>query len=172
MLKLLGAVCILLATVSGFAQLRVALQQRVAELNDWLAAVRLLQSEMNYGLLPLPRLCQLTAGQIGGAVGQFWQALAAALQQGEPLALPEIWQRLLAVQSPGWHLLPEDLPALAELGQGLGSSGLSNQQRLLALTEQRLQRLAAEAKERRGRLARLLGGLGWCSGLLLVCLWL
>lgn len=172
MMKLLGAVCILLATVSGFAQLRVALQQRVAELNDWLAAVRLLQSEMNYGLLPLPRLCELAAGQIGGAVGRFWQVLAAALQQGEPLALPEIWQRLLAAQSPDWHLLPEDLPALAELGQGLGSSGLNNQQRLLALTEQRLQRLAAEAEARRNRLARLLGGLGWCSGLLLVCLWL
>ena len=88
------------------------------------------------------------------------------------MALPEIWQQLLTAQSQNWHLLPEDLQALTELGQGLGSSGLSNQQRLLALTEQRLQRLAAEAEERRGRLARLLGGLGWCSGLLLVCLWL
>ena len=137
-----------------------------------LAAVRRLQSEMNYGLLPLPRLCELAAGQIDGAVGQFWQSLAAVLQQGEPLALPEIWQQLLTAQSQNWHLLPEDLQTLTELGQGLGSSGLSNQQRLLALTEQRLQRLAAEADERRGRLARLLGGLGWCSGLLLVCLWL
>ena len=172
MLKVLGAVCVLLATVSGFAQLRNALQQRVTELRDWLAAVRLLQSGMNYGLLPLPRLCELAAGQIDGAVGQFWQSLAAVLQQGEPLALPEIWQQLLTAQSQNWHLLPEDLQALTELGQGLGSSGLSNQQRLLALTEQRLQRLAAEAEERRGRLARLLGGLGWCSGLLLVCLWL
>ena len=45
MLKVLGAVCVLLATVSGFAQLRNALQQRVTELRDWLAAVRLLQSE-------------------------------------------------------------------------------------------------------------------------------
>ena len=89
MLKVLGAVCVLLATVSGFAQLRNALQQRVAELRDCLAAVRLLQSEMNYGLLPLPRLCELAAGQIDGAVGQFWQSLAAVLQQGEPLALPD-----------------------------------------------------------------------------------
>ena len=47
MLKVLGAVCVLLATVSGFAQLRNALQQRVTELRDWLAAVRLLQSERN-----------------------------------------------------------------------------------------------------------------------------
>ena len=89
---------------------------------------------------------------------QFGQSLAAVLRQGEPLALPEIWRQLLTAQSQNWHLLPEDLQALTELGQGLGSSGLSNQQRLLALTEQRLQRLAAEAEERRGRLARLLGG--------------
>lgn len=173
MLKILGAVCVLGATVGGFGQLRQALRLRVAELEGWLAAVRLLQSEMNYGLLPLPRICQLAAEHLAGQpVGPFWQNLAAALGQGPPQALPELWREQLATQKGGWHLLAADWQVLAELGQGLGGSGLENQQRLLALSEERLRLLAAEAAAASGRLQRLLGGLGWCSGLLLICLWL
>lgn len=172
MLSLVGAVFILLATVGGFGQLRCALRQRPQELQSWLAVVRLLQSEMNYGLLPLPRLCELAAGQSGGIVGRFWQSLARELQTQTAQALPEIWERLAAEQKGGWHLLEADLQALTELGRGLGASGLSNQQRLLSRTEQRLQLLADEAAARCARLTRLLGGLGWCSGLLLICLWL
>ena len=171
MLSALGAVFILLATVGGFGQVRCALRQRPQELQDWLAAVRLLQNEMNYGMVPLPRLCALAAGRNKGVVGCFWQSLAQSLQQPTQ-ALPEIWQRLLAEQKGSWHLLAADLQTLAELGQGLGASGLNNQQRLLSLTEQRLLQLADEVAARCARLTRLLGGLGWCSGLLLICLWL
>jgi len=170
--NLCGAVLILLATVGGFGQLRLALRQRPVELAGWLAAVRLLQSEMNYGLLPLPRLCELAAGQIDGVVGTFWRLLADELAAQPAQALPELWQRLLAQQEGGWHLLAADQQVLSELGLGLGASGLANQQRLLALTERRLQKQEAEAAEGCARWTRLLGGLGWCSGLLLICLWL
>lgn len=172
MLSVLGAVFILLATVGGFGQLRCALRQRPRELLDWLAVVRLLQSEMNYGLLTLPRLCALAAAQNNGVVGRFWQTLAQELETQTAQSLPEIWQRLLVEQKSGWHLLAADLQVLMELGQGLGASGLNNQQRLLSLTERRLQNLADEAAAQCARLTRLLGGLGWCSGLLLICLWL
>ncbi len=172
MLNICGGLLILLATVGGFGQVRFALSQRPAELLSWQAAVRLLQAEMSYGLSPLPRLCVLAAEQTPGVVGRFWAALADQLQTPAAQALPELWRRLMDEQKGGWHLLAVDLQPLAELGQGLGGSGLANQQRLLALTEQRLTNLAAEAAERSARLNRLLGGLGWCSGLLLICLWL
>lgn len=162
----------MLATVGGFGQVRFALKQRPAELLSWQAAVRLLQSEMSYGLLPLPRLCALAAEQTPGVVGCFWASLTQRLQEQTAQALPELWRQLIEEQKSGWHLLAADLQVLAELGLGLGGSGLANQQRLLALTEERLANLAAEAAEQNARLSRLLGGLGWCSGLLLICLWL
>lgn len=36
MLKLMGAICIMLASLGGFAQLRSALQKRTLELLGWL----------------------------------------------------------------------------------------------------------------------------------------
>jgi stage III sporulation protein AB len=169
---ILGAGCIMLGCLGVFYQLRLALGRRSIELISWLSAVRMLQSELDFGVTPLPRLCAVLAEQVGGAAGDFWRRLGLELAERQDTALPEIWQDLLEGERHNRHLLPEDLQALAELGAGLGKSGLGNQQRLLALSEQRLLRLSDEAAARSARMERLLGGLGWCCGLLLICLWL
>lgn len=172
MLKLMGAICIMLASLGGFAQLRSALQKRTLELLGWLGAVRMLQREISWGQTPLPQLCGLISRQIGGAVGCFWGRIGEELAQPGAGELAELMGGLLADSQGEWHMLPEDLLILQELGEGLGRSGLTEQQRLLALAEQRLQTVSDEASARYARLARLLGGLGWCCGLLVVCLWL
>lgn len=168
----LGALCVLLACLGVFGQVRLALKMRQNELQSWLAAVRLLSAEMNFGLLPLPRLCDLLAGRVDGAAGCFFAHLGEELGRQKQAALPQIWQELLLVERQNWHLSAVDLSVLADLGAGLGNSGLANQRRLLALTEERLVSLHDEASARCERLYHLLGALGWCSGLLLVCLWL
>lgn len=172
MLRLVGAACIIMASLGGFAQLRGALQKRAMELLGWLGAVRLLQSEMSWGLTPLPRLCQVISRQIGGLVGDFWKRLGDELAKSGAGTVPELTSQLLAEAQGEWHLLATDWQILQEMGEGLGGSGLAEQQRLLALTEQRLQAASDEAAARYARHGRLLGGLGWCCGLLLVCLWL
>lgn len=163
-----GAAAVLLACVGVFGELRQALFRRVQELASWLMAVRVLQTEMTFGALPLSRLCGSITAQTGGAAAAFWQELAARLDAGAGLAAS--WQELLESNAAGAHLLPGDTQALRDLGAGLGASGLAQQKRLLALTEERLQALHAEAAERYRRLARLLAALGWSSGLLLICL--
>ncbi len=172
MLTLLGAVCIMVATVGGFGEVRTALRKRTVELLAWLGAVRLLQSEMSFGLTPLPRLCRLVSGQVGGVVGDFWRVLADALPQRTDAYLPALWAETTERCRCDWHLQPEDISILSELGTGLGGSGLHNQKRLLALAEERLVRLADEAAAEYARLSRLLTGLGWCCGLILICLWM
>jgi stage III sporulation protein AB len=172
MMGILGAGCIMLGCLGVFYQLRLALGRRSMELISWLSAVRLLQSELHFGITPLPRLCDILAERCGGAAGDFWRKLGRELAARQDVALPEIWQDLLERERQNWHLQAEDWQALAELGAGLGKSGLGNQQRLLAVSEQRLLRLSDEAAARSARMERLLGGLGWCCGLLLICLWL
>ncbi len=163
-----GAAAVLLACVGGFGELRQAMLRRVQELDSWLAAVRVLQTEMTFGALPLSRLCGNITAQTEGAAAAFFQELGDRLAAGESLAAS--WPELLAQNAAGAHLLPGDTLVLRELGAGLGASGLAQQKRLLALTEERLQALRAEASERYRRLARLLSALGWSSGLLLICL--
>ena len=168
MMGVCGAAAVLLACISVFGELLQALARRVLELESWLMAVRVLQTEITFGALPLSRLCDNITAQTEGTATAFFQELGKRLAAGENLAAS--WQELLEKNAAGTHLLSGDTMVLQELGAGLGASGLAQQKRLLALTEERLQALRAEAAERYQRLARLLSALGWSSGLLLICL--
>lgn len=170
MITLVGAALVLSAAVGCFQSLRLALARREQELLSWLSAVRLLNREILCGVLPLPRICRNIAEQNGGAAGEFFAALSERLRQGEALA--ECWQELLTEQSAARHFLPADLAVLRELGAELGQSGLAAQKRLLSVTEERLHQLSEQSAARYLRLSRLLSGLGWCCGLLIICLWL
>lgn len=172
MMTVLGAGLVLLAAVGSFYSLRLALAHREQELLSWLAALRLLEREMLCGGVPLPRLCATVVVQGSGVAADFFAALAAALKLDGAGGLPAVWRNLLAEHSAGWHLLPADVAVLTELGLGLGQSDLVGQKKLLAVTEERLRQLADESAARYLRLGRLLGGLGWCCGLLIICLWL
>lgn len=171
MLRLFGAICVMAATVGAFGEVRTAMHRRTVELWAWVGAVRLLQSEMSFGLTPLPRICRLISQQVGGVVGDFWAFMADELPQRTDAYLPLLWAENMARCRRYWHLQADDLGVLDELGAGLGGSGLHNQQRLLALTEERLTRLADNSAAEYARLSRLLTGLGWCCGLILICLW-
>ncbi len=165
MLTLAGCFCIMTACVAGAIEIRRGMKRRIDELLAWLAAVRLLQNEISYGLVPLPELCRLSAQRIKGTVGEFW-AKIAEFDGGD---MAEIWAETLAAASSEWHLRVDDLAVLGELGSGLGASGIANQKRLLALTEERLRYQLDVARCEEARWGRLVMGVGWCGGLMLVC---
>lgn len=165
----LGACLVMAATLGAFYSLRLALHLRERELLSWLAAVRLLSREISYGMTPLPRVCEGLGARAEGVAGEFFAALSQALQ-ADAGRLGEAWEELLAAQGGSWHLSPDDLAVLSELGGSLGRSNFAEQKKLLAVAEERLRSLAEESAARYERLSRLLSGLGWCSGLLLVCL--
>lgn len=167
----LGAGLVMAATVGAFYSLRLALRQRERELLSWLAAVRLLSREITYGGAPLPRVCENLAAEAEGVAAEFFTELAEKLR-ADGGRLTESWEELLYRQGSGWHLLAADMAVLLELGRGLGRSSLSGQNKLLSVSEERLRGLTEESAGRYARLSRLLSGLGWCSGILLVCLWL
>lgn len=168
MMSVAGAVLVLLAACGAAHGVRRAMYLRGRELNWWLLALRLLAREMMFGGAPLPRVCARLAEQVDGVVGKFWAALAENLRRGANL--PGAWQEVQRDLGAGWHLLAEDEAVLAELGAGLGQTDLAGQRKLLAECEVRLADLLAASEARYGRLARLISGLGWCGGLLLVCL--
>lgn len=168
MLRICGAGLVLAAAVAVAANVRGALCARERELASWLLVVRLLAREMVWGAKPLPLVCESLAGQAGGVAGEFCGGLAERLRGGGTLA--EHWQVLLEDRAADWHLLAGDVAILQELGDGLGQSDLTGQKKLLAGVEQRLAAQCEESAARLGRLGRLVSGLGWCGGLLLVCL--
>lgn len=176
MIRLIGVILVMTSVVGAFGSLRRALLARHAELLDWLRAVRLLEREIGFGVLPLGRICEKIAIGDLGVARDFFAELAAMLNGGNKqgdvgfdVGFEEAWQHLTEKLGAGWHLLAEDYAVLADLGRGLGKSDLAGQRRLLQLAEESLGSLVTESETKNARLLRLLAGLGWCCGLLIVC---
>lgn len=163
-ISVLGAGLVMTAAVWAAGCLAGALNMRQKELASWVLAVRLLGREIAWGAEPLPRLCARIGGQVGGVAGEF---LAEAAENGQNKVL---MLDMLQKKAEGWHLLAGDEMVLAELLAGLGQTDLAGQKKLLGQMEARLGALQEESVGRYARLARLIKGLGWCGGLLMVTL--
>ena len=166
MLRLMGAGCIVAGSGAfGFA-MAAASRKEERQLRQLLGELEYLSCELSYRLTPLPNLCRGAAEGRGGAVSEFFLALATELErQTEP-----------DVQSCVRSILPRmELPAslrriLGELGQTLGRFDLPGQLRGLELsireTEQALRIIREGAPERR----RSWQTLGLCVGAALAIL--
>lgn len=114
MLKLLGSVCILSA---GFLLRTFRVQenrQEIFALRDILAALEQMEAEIRLNRTPLPRMLPRLAEGRREDVRTFFQVVAEALHQGEPL--PSAW-RSAAVNLP---ISIGGQARVAELGEKLG----------------------------------------------------
>lgn len=161
LLGVLGAGLVMVSAVWAAGCVAGALALRQKELASWVLAVRLLGREIAWGAEALPRLYARVGGQVDGVAGGFLADLAENWQDS---------QDMLQKKAAGWHLQAGDVAVLAELLAGLGQTDLAGQKKLLGQMEARLVALQEESAVRQKRLARLIRGLGWCGGLLLVTL--
>ncbi len=77
--KLIGSILVI-AGCGGFGFSLAAAQLREERsLRELIYAVETMECELNYRLTPLPDLCRVVCRQIGGEVGQLFQALADSL---------------------------------------------------------------------------------------------
>ncbi|MDQ0188350.1 stage III sporulation protein AB [Alicyclobacillus cycloheptanicus] len=169
MIRALGAAMVVGAsTVAGF---RVAswYRRRPAELRALLQAVRLLQTEIEFSVTPLPQA--LTH------VGKRTSAPASLLflTAGEALEAPEVgpaeaFARGIAACEPKSALVARDFECLVEFGSTLGTSDRIHQSQQIEVTLARLSALEEEAREAQRRNERLWQYLGVLAGLLVVIL--
>lgn len=145
--------------------LKNSLRMRGLELDAWCRMLRQLQVEISYGLTPLPQAfakCNVEFLQ------EFCQNVSEDLERHHDL--PKVWLENLARGKEKWHLLDVDLEILAALAGDLGGSAVSDQNRILNLAIEKLSGRQTLAEAEFGRLGRLIGGLGYSAGLLLVAI--
>lgn len=167
MLKLLGAVCVLLGA-GGFG-CRMTLQfhaqrRQLAALEN---ALELLKCELNYTAEPLAAICRAVSLRVGGAIGSFFAAFAAHLSQN---AAPSAACKRALAQTHGLTLPSAAAEMLPELFSGLGSYDLEGANRLLKLAFARLDALLAQTERERRPLARSYVLLALCAGAAIVIL--
>lgn len=153
----------------GFTVAR-SLRRRPAELQALQTALRMLETEVDYGATPLPRALERVSRSVPGTAGRLFALAAAHLAQSRGEGAGEAWARALMGVYPETCWRRSDLDILMALGPYLGASHREDQLRHLRLA---LERLAAAERDacrdalQQARLAQYLGVLG---GLLLALL--
>jgi stage III sporulation protein AB len=171
--KWLGALLILCAAYSLGNRQALKLRRRVAELEEFRLALRLLMAEIGYTATPLPKALDILAARLRRAeVGAFFRAVRRNLAvEGQVCDASEAWMEAACCSRRELALTEEDMAVLIRAGAGLGGLGRENQVRQLELVDAQLARLAEEAAKGcsdREKMWRYLGVLGGIAVVILL----
>ena len=162
MVKLFGAVVLVLA--SGLAGLSVghSYVRRPRELKSLQTALKLLATEISYALSPLPEALTNVAARSPVEVASLFRMAATELANGGPAA--RAWQTACAHWGQGSCLAESDLALINQLGQALGISDREDQMSHLQLVSSQLEQQIAQAQEAADKNVRLWNYLGFLGG--------
>ena len=168
MLKLLGAVFLLVGGGGlGLGAIR-KLEGRVTALRALVEALELMERELGFRLTPMRELLEGTARRVGEPVAGFLAACARGLDELGERPLSELWaeeagERLTALR-------PRDLEAVLSMGAVLGRYDAEGQRGAIAASREELAGFLAAAAEERRKQGRVYGALGLTAGAFLVIL--
>jgi stage III sporulation protein AB len=167
MVKLIGA-CLIFAACGGMGMsVATAHKQKEHQLQQLIAAVRLMACELEYRQTPLPQLMRICGESSGGVIGRVFALLAAELER--QLA-PDAACCMASVVAQMKKLPTVVQEKLLQLGRCLGRFDLSGQLSGLKTVEQLCQRDLDGLLINRDARLRSYMTLGLCGGLALVIL--
>lgn len=168
MLKILGSA--LVVASGGICGLAVAgsYSRRPRELKSLSVALSMLESEIAYGINPLPEALERVAGRSDKNVALLLNRVARELGAKSGDTAREIWERALAAFYRNSSLTPGDLVILRGLGANLGMSDRQDQLKQLHLAREQLEHEIVLAEEEASKNVKLWSYLGFLGGLLAV----
>ncbi|MBU8879341.1 stage III sporulation protein SpoAB [Bacillus sp. FJAT-29790] len=169
MMKLIGAIFIIIATTwTGFEASR-HLNERPRQLRQLKSALQSLEAEIMYGHTPLHEAARRLAAQLSKPLSRFFEAFAKKLTKSETTvkdaweqSLKEIWKFTAFKQG--------EFEIMKQFGETLGRHDRLSQQKQIMLTLSHLEREEADAYEKQAKYEKMVKSLGFLSGLLLVIL--
>lgn len=169
MMKLIGAMFILVATTwAGFEASR-HLNERPRQLRLLKSALQSLEAEIMFGHMPLHEAARRLATQMSKPLSWFFESFAAKLTSTETTvkkaweeSLNEVW-KLTAFKQGEYEIMKQ-------FGETLGRHDRYSQQKQIMLALSHLEREEADAHERQAKYEKMVKSLGFLSGLLLVIL--
>lgn len=168
MLKILGSILVLVSA-GGFGFCKtMRFYKQVRLLRSFKNALELLKCEMNYTLMPVPKLCRLIAARTDKAVCRFLRRYADGLET-EGMTREKAAARAM---EEGIDLPNDAQMALLELFGSLGRYDLSGENQLLQLTAHRLGAALERFDREKRPMAKGYAVLGVCTGMALVILFI
>lgn len=169
MIKLIGAIIIIVATTwTGFEAAR-NFSDRPKQLRALRSALQSLEAEIMYSHTPLHEAARRLADQLSKPLSTFFEVFAKKLTDTETTvkdawetSLKEIWKYTALKQG--------EFEIMKQFGETLGRHDRISQQKHIMLTLSHLEREEADAIDRQAKYEKMLKSLGFLSGLLLIIL--
>ncbi len=169
MLKVIGAVLIIIASTGIGRLFACKLQQRQICLSQLQQGLLALEREVGFAATPLPQALNQAALAAGhGSV--VFTAAADLLVNGEGLSAAEAFTQSIAENQ--LAISSTDRQILADLSSGLGLSDCDDQLKKIELIRLRLQSAESEAKEQYASWGKIWKNIGWSVGAVLVLMFI
>ena len=169
MIKILGAVLIVIATsLIGF-EVSKKLIARPKHIRDLRAALQILEAEIMYGHSPLKEAVLLLAKQIPAPVSILFKDFASKLGSANQ-SVQSAWRDSLEVVRKHSELQQKEIDILLQFGETLGKHDRESQQKQIQLALVLLDREETDAVEKQMKYDKMARSLGFFAGLLIAIL--
>jgi stage III sporulation protein AB len=169
MIKIIGAICIIIATSWIGFEASKALTERTRQIRILKSALQSLEAEIMYGHTPLHEASRRIAKLVGSPVKDLFECFAMNLIKGDTTAsnawveaLEHIWKRTAFKTT--------ELEILKQFGETLGKHDLVQQQKQIRLALTHLEREEEEARDKQTSYGKMFRNLGILTGLFIIIL--
>ncbi|REJ27196.1 MAG: stage III sporulation protein SpoAB [Caldibacillus debilis] len=169
MIKITGALMILLATSWIGFELSRRYAERSSQLRLLRSALQSLEAEIMYGHAPLHEASRRIAKQLRAPVSELFAAFAGKLLQKDT-TVKEAWEESLSEVWKRTALEKNEYEILRQFGETLGKHDKIQQQKQIILALTHLEREEKEASEKQAAYGKIMKSVGFLSGLLAVIL--
>ncbi|WP_042201914.1 stage III sporulation protein SpoIIIAB [Paenibacillus camerounensis] len=170
MLKLLGAVLVVVAgALAGFTR-AAQYADRPRNIRGLIAALQRLETEILYGYTPLPEALHRIGQQSKGTLQAFFTAAAEEMSPPLNRTAEEAFKRAVEQHFRSASLKGAEKEIIRQLSCTLGTSDRSNQSTHIALALQQLKQEETVAREDQGKYEKMSKSLGLLLGVLIVIL--
>lgn len=170
MLKLFGAVLIIIAgTAIGFVQ-AASYVNRSKQLRMLIYALQRLETEINYGQTLLPDALNKSSEGIEQPLRMLFTETAKLLEESKEMSMQEVWQQSIETIWGRTALREREKDVLLRMGAVLGMSDAVDQQKHLQLAQLQLKSEEEQALQEQQRYANMWRSLGTLGSILIVIL--
>ncbi|ODA41710.1 stage III sporulation protein AB [Desulfosporosinus sp. BG] len=166
---ILGCVALIAGCGSLGLWLANRIRRRPAELRECLMALALLDTEIVWGVTPLPEAFCIVKERTDLPWQEFFAELQERLQRGESAS--SAWKDTISTQYKHFCLKQQDWQVIRDVGKGLGRSDSQEQHKQLELVQHQLTLMKEQAgiwSEKQAKMWTYLGFLCGIAGVLIL----
>ncbi len=169
MIKLIGAVLIILTTTWLGFEIAKKYSNRPRYLRQFRFALQSLNAEIMYGHQPLHEATARLSKQVSHPLNIFFQSFSKGLQEGNKL-VREAWKESLDEIWKETSFMKTEYEVLLQFGETLGQHDRESQQKHIILAISHLEKEEEEARENQHKYEKMTKNLGFLSGVLIAML--